>query len=376
MRAADADRRDMALITRPITIEPGVWINPAAWSTGCVTIGRSALIAPRTLVDADVRANTVRRVSGPTGSGSGRGGSGTSAGEDPVRRRTCGSRPTAPTGVTAVVVNEVERGALRLMTRSSSPGRRRRLNPPAWSAACRRGLLCAARAGPAGVRVGRLAVVSAGSARSCRADAVHVHRAGPVTAPAALVVKGGRRAVRRAVPTGWSFHRGTWGSARSTPPSPGARSGSPVVDVLNDVEADALRRTGTGGTCIELLANGIELPPAPVPRTPGTGGPEGLFLGGRIGESAPSRSPRRRSRSPRGIRRHDSRSSDRMRASAPPSRLRSAAPDDVAARVRLEGPLAPTAPRTGSRGPTTSCSPRWMSRSGCPPSRRCRWRSR
>lgn len=58
-----AHRRDMALLTRPITIEPGAWIASRCVVTGGVTVGRSALVAPLTLVDQDVPANVVRRPS-------------------------------------------------------------------------------------------------------------------------------------------------------------------------------------------------------------------------------------------------------------------------------------------------------------------------
>jgi putative colanic acid biosynthesis acetyltransferase WcaF len=56
-----AHRRDMALLTRPITIHPGAWIASRCVVTGGVTIGRSAVIAPLTLVDKDVPSNVVRR---------------------------------------------------------------------------------------------------------------------------------------------------------------------------------------------------------------------------------------------------------------------------------------------------------------------------
>lgn len=49
-----AHRRDMALITRPIIIEPGAWVTSRCMVLGGVTIGTSALIRPGTLVDRDV----------------------------------------------------------------------------------------------------------------------------------------------------------------------------------------------------------------------------------------------------------------------------------------------------------------------------------
>lgn len=50
-----AHRRDMALITRPIRIEPGAWVTSRCMVTGGSRIGRSALIQPMSLVaGADV----------------------------------------------------------------------------------------------------------------------------------------------------------------------------------------------------------------------------------------------------------------------------------------------------------------------------------
>lgn len=54
-----AHRRDMALLTRPIRIEPGVWVTSRCVVTGGVTIGRSALIRPLTVVDSEVPPNTI-----------------------------------------------------------------------------------------------------------------------------------------------------------------------------------------------------------------------------------------------------------------------------------------------------------------------------
>jgi putative colanic acid biosynthesis acetyltransferase WcaF len=58
-----AHRRDMALLTRPITIEPGVWITSRCMVLGGASIGRSALVRPMTTVSGNVSANSI--VSGP-----------------------------------------------------------------------------------------------------------------------------------------------------------------------------------------------------------------------------------------------------------------------------------------------------------------------
>jgi putative colanic acid biosynthesis acetyltransferase WcaF len=58
-----AYRRDMALLTRPITIEPGVWITSRCIVLGGASIGRSALVRPMTTVAGNVRANSI--VNGP-----------------------------------------------------------------------------------------------------------------------------------------------------------------------------------------------------------------------------------------------------------------------------------------------------------------------
>jgi len=49
-----AHRRDMALITRPITVEAGAWITSRCMVLGGVTIGRSALVQPMSLIGNDV----------------------------------------------------------------------------------------------------------------------------------------------------------------------------------------------------------------------------------------------------------------------------------------------------------------------------------
>lgn len=58
-----AHRRDMALLTRPITVESGAWITSRAVILGGAHIGRSALVAPLSTVSGHVDANTI--VSGP-----------------------------------------------------------------------------------------------------------------------------------------------------------------------------------------------------------------------------------------------------------------------------------------------------------------------
>lgn len=52
-------RRDMALITRPIRIEPGVWITSRCVILGGSVIGRSALVQPLTVVRGVVPANVM-----------------------------------------------------------------------------------------------------------------------------------------------------------------------------------------------------------------------------------------------------------------------------------------------------------------------------
>ena len=54
-----AHRTDMALIMRPVTIEDGVWITSRCMILGGVTIGRSALVGPMTVVKSDVEPNSV-----------------------------------------------------------------------------------------------------------------------------------------------------------------------------------------------------------------------------------------------------------------------------------------------------------------------------
>lgn len=62
-----AVRRDMALLTRPIKVEPGAWVTARCVVVGGVTIGRSALVKPLTRVDQDVPPNAVWDQSGTVG---------------------------------------------------------------------------------------------------------------------------------------------------------------------------------------------------------------------------------------------------------------------------------------------------------------------
>ncbi|GAA4166156.1 hypothetical protein GCM10022286_30350 [Gryllotalpicola daejeonensis] len=52
-------RRDMALVTRPIVIEPGVWITSRCMVLGGAHVGRSALARPMTVVSGTVPPNAV-----------------------------------------------------------------------------------------------------------------------------------------------------------------------------------------------------------------------------------------------------------------------------------------------------------------------------
>jgi putative colanic acid biosynthesis acetyltransferase WcaF len=54
-----AHRRDMALVTRPIVIHDGAWITSRCIILGGSNIGRSALIAPGTVVDGLVEENVI-----------------------------------------------------------------------------------------------------------------------------------------------------------------------------------------------------------------------------------------------------------------------------------------------------------------------------
>jgi len=52
-------RRDMALVTRPIVIEPGVWITSRCMVLGGAHVGRSALARPMTVVSGEVPPGAV-----------------------------------------------------------------------------------------------------------------------------------------------------------------------------------------------------------------------------------------------------------------------------------------------------------------------------
>lgn len=54
-----AHRKDMALVTNPITISPGAWVTSRCMVTGGTQIGRSALITPGTVVSGEVPANVI-----------------------------------------------------------------------------------------------------------------------------------------------------------------------------------------------------------------------------------------------------------------------------------------------------------------------------
>lgn len=55
-------RRDMALRTRPIRIEDGAWICARCVITGGVTIGRSSVVGPMSVVQRDIESGVVTRV--------------------------------------------------------------------------------------------------------------------------------------------------------------------------------------------------------------------------------------------------------------------------------------------------------------------------
>jgi putative colanic acid biosynthesis acetyltransferase WcaF len=54
-----AHRRDMALLSRPITIDAGAWVASRCVILGGATIGKSALVTPLSVVSGRVDANTV-----------------------------------------------------------------------------------------------------------------------------------------------------------------------------------------------------------------------------------------------------------------------------------------------------------------------------
>lgn len=52
-------RRDMGLITRPITVADGVWITSRCMLLGGTTLGRSALVRPMSVVQGKFPSNSV-----------------------------------------------------------------------------------------------------------------------------------------------------------------------------------------------------------------------------------------------------------------------------------------------------------------------------
>lgn len=54
-------RKNMALVTRPIVIEDGAWITSRCFVTGGVTVGRSSVVEPLSLVSQDVPAGMVMK---------------------------------------------------------------------------------------------------------------------------------------------------------------------------------------------------------------------------------------------------------------------------------------------------------------------------
>jgi putative colanic acid biosynthesis acetyltransferase WcaF len=57
----------MALVTRPIHIEPGAWVTSRCVVLGGTTIGRSSLVKPLTRVDKDVPPNAIWDADGYVG---------------------------------------------------------------------------------------------------------------------------------------------------------------------------------------------------------------------------------------------------------------------------------------------------------------------
>ena len=54
-----AFRTDMALRTRPIHIQDGVWVTSRSVVLGGLTIGKNALVLPNTVVRRDVPSNAI-----------------------------------------------------------------------------------------------------------------------------------------------------------------------------------------------------------------------------------------------------------------------------------------------------------------------------
>ncbi|GAA5033972.1 acetyltransferase [Microbacterium fluvii] len=63
---AHAFRTDMALITKPIVIEDGVWLTSRCVVLGGAHIGRSAVISPMTVVRGDIPAGVIVSSPPPT----------------------------------------------------------------------------------------------------------------------------------------------------------------------------------------------------------------------------------------------------------------------------------------------------------------------
>lgn len=54
-----AHRTDMALITRPVTVDPGAWLTSRCIVLGGSRIGTSAIVGPGSVVRGDVPSNTI-----------------------------------------------------------------------------------------------------------------------------------------------------------------------------------------------------------------------------------------------------------------------------------------------------------------------------
>lgn len=52
-------RTDMGLVTRPITVAPGVWITSRCMVLGGAEIGRSSLVKPMSVVDGRIEPNSI-----------------------------------------------------------------------------------------------------------------------------------------------------------------------------------------------------------------------------------------------------------------------------------------------------------------------------
>ena len=54
-----AYRRDMALITRPVTVEDGAWVTTRCILLGGTRVGRSAVVSPGSVVNGEIPPNVV-----------------------------------------------------------------------------------------------------------------------------------------------------------------------------------------------------------------------------------------------------------------------------------------------------------------------------